>query len=165
MGNCVSDESTQIDESNLTRFVEDIKKLHNNLRKQYKSPPLKYNKELNKLAKAYAKEIISSQKKVIYKPNIYKGTILGESVIMSDLNDPQKILENWKQEGDNYDFSKNKFSKITSHFTQIIWKETTDIGIGFFPEDEKKENEKYCIVILYYPPGNTLGNFSQNVTK
>ena len=100
MGNCDSDESTQVDESSLTRFVEDIKKLHNNLRKQYKSPPLKYNKELNKLAKAYAKEIISSQKKVIYKPNIYKGTILGESVIMSDLNDPQKILENWKQEGD-----------------------------------------------------------------
>ena len=42
----------------------------------------------------------------------------------------------------------------------MIWKSTTDIGFGFWDD---KENNKYYNVILYYPAGNILGEFKQNV--
>ena len=62
----------------------------------------------------------------------------------------------------DYDFEKKKFSKEKGHFTQIIWKETTDIGIGFYYDNI---NRKLCTVVLYYPAGNTFGDFPNNVTN
>ena len=44
----------------------------------------------------------------------------------------------------------------------MVWKETKQIGIGFCYD---KENNNYILAFLYYPPGNTLGDFSKNVTK
>ena len=155
-----------ITDSDMYNFVQNIKNLHDELRKKHNSNSLNYkNTDLNALAKTYAKELIFNKNKVKVKLNIYKGEILGENIIISDSNDLQKILDEWKKEGDNYDFENNKFSKKTSHFTQIIWKETKEVGIGFYPEKNRKENEKYCIVILYYPPGNILGKYKQNVTN
>ena len=166
MGNCDECGSAETNEMNINDFIQRIKNLHDDLRKKYHSQPLNYeNEELNDLAKIYAKELMLNEEKAKYKTNIYKGDILGESVIISDLKDPIKFLNAWQEEGENYDFQNNKFSKNASHFTQIIWKDTKDIGIGFFPDKYKKEIEKYCIVIFYYPPGNILGNFKQNVTN
>ena len=157
--------STIID-FDIYNFVQKIKNLHDELRKKHNSKPLNYkNMELNDLAKTYAKELMLNKKKVKNKPNIYNGEILGENIIISDSKDQKKILDEWKKEGDNYDFENNKFSKDTCHFTQMIWKETKEVGIGFYPENDRKEDEKYCIVILYYPPGNILGKYKQNVTK
>ena len=39
---------------------------------------------------------------------------------------------------------------------------TNEIGIGIAND---VENKKYCVVVLYYPPGNTLGEFPKNVNK
>ena len=143
MGNCDECGSAETNEMNINDFVQRIKNLHDDLRKKYHSQPLNYeNEELNDLAKIYAKELMLNEEKAKYKTNIYKGDILGKSVILSDLKDPLKFLNAWKEESENYDFQNNKFSKNTSHFTQIIWKDTKDIGIGFFPNNDKKENKK-----------------------
>ena len=71
------------------------------------------------------------------------------------------IFGKWEEEAKKYDFTKNKLVKEASHFIQIIWKETKQIGIGFSSDED---NKKYCIVVLFDPPGNTLGEFANNVT-
>ena len=101
MGNCDECCLAETNEMNIHNFVQRIKNLHDNLRKKYHSQPLNYeNEELNDLAKIYAKELMLNEEKVKYKPNIYKGDILGESVIISDLKDPLKFLNAWKEEGE-----------------------------------------------------------------
>ena len=134
--------------------------LHNELRKNYNSPNLKENKNLNKIANKIARDLILNQEKNQIK--IYNGKSFGENVIISESNEPNIIFKNWSDESKNYDFNKNTLDKKALHFTQIIWKETNEIGIAITKDIQ---NNKYCIVVLYYPPGNTLGEFSKNINN
>ena len=54
----------------------------------------------------------------------------------------------------------NNFQKDTNNFTQLIWKSTKFVGFGC-----SNFNGKYCYVALYYPAGNILGEFTDNVFK
>ena len=68
------------------------------------------------------------------------------------------MCNSWYEEKKNYFKNSNKYSKNTSHFTQMIWKSTTDVGFGF-----KKKGDYYYGVAFYYPPGNVLGEYKENV--
>lgn len=50
----------------------------------------------------------------------------------------------------------------TSHFTQMIWKSTTDVGIA---KVRLESSNKYVIVVHYKPAGNTNrpGDYGKNV--
>ena len=171
MGNCLNTNGniTKDDTKNIItvrtivdKFVIEILSLHNELRKTYNLPELKLNDHLTALAENYAEKLMSTHINNSYEPNIYKGVCVGENVVISNSTDTEEIFKNWSDEGMDYDFGKNKFSKKKGHFTQIIWKETTDIGIGFCYD---KMGGKYCTVVLYYPAGNTFGDFPNNVTN
>ena len=66
---------------------------------------------------------------------------------------------------ENVDFEKMKPKdpkKAVGHFTQLVWKATTHMGIGY------ASNEKKCwIVAQYVPGGNVIGmkNYRNNVKK
>lgn len=46
------------------------------------------------------------------------------------------------------------------HFTQIIWKNTTEMGIAMAKRDGT------CVVVAcYHPRGNIVGQFTENVPK
>ena len=144
-------------------FVQKILELHNEERKKYNSPLLEENPKLSNLADDYAEKLISNSTINTIQPLTYEGNYLGENIIFTNTKNPEKIFNKFLEEIKNYNFNEKKFSKNASHYTQIIWKETTKIGIGFH-YNELAEN-KYCTVLLYYPPGNVLGSFGQNVTK
>ena len=135
---------------------------HNNLRKKHNAPELTEDPKLSEIADEYANNLLNNESG---KENIYKGKIFGENVFISENKDIKYVKEmfkKWEDEGNNYDYDKSKYTKDASHFTQIIWKETKQIGIGF---SQDESNKKYYFVFLYYPPGNTLGEFSKNVSK
>ena len=142
-------------------FTKKMLKLHNELRHLYSVPELKENSDLNKLAGNYVQNLIKNDNNS-YSPNIYKDMCLGENVSISKTDSPEEIFEMWSQEGKYYNFNTKKYSRKASHFTQIIWKETTDLGFGFWFDEEKDE---YYTVILYYPPGNSFTDFSSNITN
>ena len=48
------------------------------------------------------------------------------------------------------------------HFTQLVWKPTTHLGVGVYSVRRGYETDT-VIVALYSPPGNRLGTFAQNV--
>ena len=149
-------------EFHLKKFVSDILEFHNKLRKTYNLPELKLNDYLSALAENYAKKLMSTQNYNSFQPNIYNGVCVGENVVISKSNNAENIFKYWSEEGVDYNFEKKHFSKEKSHFTQIIWKETTDIGIGFFNDQINNNN---CTVVLYYPPGNIFGDFEKNVSN
>ena len=137
-------------------------KLHNELRIKHDSPPLNENEELNNMASSYAKSLANNQEKNNCEYNVYKEEILGENIFITDYKKPKDIFKKISNEKYEYDFDKNKYSSSSAHFTQAIWKDTTDIGCGFWADKASKKN---FIVLLYYPAGNVLGNFNKNVNK
>lgn len=52
----------------------------------------------------------------------------------------------------------NLFKKATGHFTQVVWKGSKSFGCGL-----AIGNNKAFGVCNYYPPGNYLGQFENNV--
>ena len=140
-------------------FKSKMISLHNELRRKYNSPDLLEDNNLNIEAKEYADNILLNEPQ---KSNVYANGLYGENIIVIDKKEETTIFNKWADEEKNYDFTKKKYSKDASHFTQIIWKETRNIGIGFSYD---VFNKIYCIVVLYNPPGNTLGEFEMNISK
>ena len=86
---------------------------------------------------------------------------LGENIYIfkgEEPFNPKEICDAWYNEIKNYDKNLNEYQKNTSHFTQMIWKETKEIGFAC-----KKVKRVYYAVALYYPPGNTSGECKENV--
>ena len=75
---------------------------------------------------------------------------------------PQNVADMWYGEIKKYDFSNPGFSSNTGHFTQMVWAETTHIGVGRVV----RGNTTY-VVANYTPPGNVQGreNYERNVRK
>lgn len=42
----------------------------------------------------------------------------------------ERVVKAWYNEISGYDFNAPKFSSETSHFTQLIWATTKELGIG-----------------------------------
>ena len=63
-----------------------------------------------------------------------------------------------------YNFASGGFSSGTGHFTQVVWKESTELGIG---RAETTKGSMKCAYIVgrYKPAGNMMGNFPENVKK
>jgi len=63
-----------------------------------------------------------------------------------------------------YNFNSGGFSGGTGHFTQVVWKGSTELGIG---RAEVQQNGMKCAYIVgrYRPAGNMMGDFAQNVVK
>ena len=131
---------TNADDFNLDAYKSSIIKFHNQIRGKHKSPPIKENEKLNDLASIYAESLVNNQEKRNYELNKYNEEIVGENIIVAESKSSEDAIKKILDEEKNYDFNSNKFSKATGHFTQAIWKDTTDIGCGFWVD---KENKKY----------------------
>lgn len=50
---------------------------------------------------------------------------------------------------------------ITGHFTQMVWRDTKEIGVG----RAKGKSGQVVIVANYKPRGNIFGQFTANVLR
>ena len=153
---------TNAEDVDIDNYTDLMLKLHNELRQNYNLPLLTKNKELNDMASKYAESLVKNNGKFINTSNIYNGQFVGENVIISESKKAEDVFNIITKEKNLYNYEENKFSKKAGHFTQMIWKETTDVGIGFMQD---KENNKYYSVILYYQTINFIIKFKKNVNK
>ena len=152
---------TSVSEINKRYFNNELLKYHNDMRKKHNSPELNLNEKLNQIAKEYAKELINSNK-IIFSPYTYKGEPLGENIYNSEniYIEPKEVFDQWYNEYKKYDFQSKKFQKEACHFTQIIWKNTKEVGFGI-----ENNSSKIYIVALYFPAGNIFEEFTKNIIK
>jgi Cysteine-rich secretory protein family len=86
-------------------------------------------------------------------------------------------VDAWGDESAKYDFSKpTGFSEQTGHFTQLVWKATTDVGCGVAncsadDADDGADGKAvgWFLVCEYWPVGNVEGDhneyFEENVDR
>lgn len=63
-----------------------------------------------------------------------------------------------------YNFNSGGFSAGTGHFTQVVWKGSSELGIGVA---KGKDGGMTCYYTVgrYRPAGNMQGAFPKNVVK
>merc|ERR1712037_806723 len=72
----------------------------------------------------------------------------------------QGAVDSWYSEIKDYTFGKEPSmgGPVTGHFTQVVWKGSTDVGVGV-----AQEGSKVVVVANYSPPGNFGGQYVDNV--
>ncbi|XP_055380291.1 Golgi-associated plant pathogenesis-related protein 1-like [Condylostylus longicornis] len=131
---------------------------HNRLRDIHDCPPLRINNKLSELAQEWAqhlarKNILQYQKNVKYGQNV---------LVLTDTKiNPKSIVQTWYNEIKKYNYDRSDgFSSGCGHFTQMIWKNSREIGIGYV-----QRNSNIFVVVNYDPPGNFIGQYNENVPK
>lgn len=88
----------------------------------------------------------------------HSGGPYGENLALG-CSDVQGCVDMWGNERDLYNFADPGFGHDTGHFTQLVWKNTTDVGCS----------RRLCgatgwyLVCEYFPRGNVMGQFGDEV--
>ena len=77
----------------------------------------------------------------------------------SEVLDGYDLSQLWYDEIKHYSFLKPGFTTQTAHFTQMVWADTLEMGVGMALASDGTS----YYVARYNPPGNRLGYFEENV--
>ena len=158
----------------LTEFRAEALNAHNTERSLYPIDPLTLapeTDELNSGSQQWAQHLLeigklqhsSSQERngagenlfVVYTTQSYTPNAVAKQAVNA-----------WYSEVKNYDYNNPTFSPSTGHFTQVVWKNTTDLGCGYAAGATTINGTAYTayyVVCRYSPAGNILGEFQDNV--
>ena len=156
------EKTNSISNSDFNAFCSEALEYHNKYRKMHHAPPLKLNKELCSIAENYAKTLATELQCLQHSENTYRGEELGENLYGSYGTDAtgQEVSKDWYDEIKKYNFN-GDWQSGCGHFTQMVWKETKEVGFGKWRD---KSGQIY-VVGNYYPAGNFLGCFKENVLR
>ena len=71
----------------------------------------------------------------------------------------KKATDQWYEEIKDFDFANKTFSPNTGHFTQVVWKESIEVGAGIATA---KNGWTFCVA-RYAVAGNLKGAFDNNI--
>uniref|UniRef100_A0A182WIM3 SCP domain-containing protein n=1 Tax=Anopheles minimus TaxID=112268 RepID=A0A182WIM3_9DIPT len=147
-----------------TEFERECLKAHNEYRTRHGVLPLKLSKRLCRYAEEWAK-VIAARGVLVHRSN----SAYGENIFCSwsSSNTPgssmtvsgREPVENWYSEIDIHIFGKEPATLKTGHFTQVVWKDSRELGVGL----ARNRSGQVFVVANYDPPGNYIGSFAKNV--
>lgn len=142
-------------------FEMDCLKAHNEFRSKHGAKSLKLSPKLCKFAEEWAINL-ASRANPIHRSN----SPYGENIFCTWSNSPYGLMvegrepvEHWYGEGESHVFHKEPTTLKTGHFTQVIWKDSRELGVG----QARSKTGQLVVVCNYDPPGNFIGSFSENV--
>ena len=150
--------------TNAELFHDQYFGLHNQYREEHNASKLEWNETLAIAAQEHAEKCIFEHT----ENNPY-----GENLVAGYAN-MSAAMAAWADERDMYNFDDGKFNKETGHFTQMVWKNTTQVGCGrCFCGGGKQETggdgtdkaPGWMVVCEYSPQGNVENQFKDNVVK
>ena len=104
-------------------FASDILKAHNEKRSLFGVQSLKWNDTLASYAQHYADTSFSCDNVQL----VHSNGPYGENLAVG-YDGGFSPVEAWYKEINQYDYSKPGFSEATGHFTQLVWKSTSQVG-------------------------------------
>jgi len=135
---------------------------HNFYRRRHRdTPDLVWDNNLAKGAQEYADYLRDNNK---WEHSKGLSAQLGENLAKSSgyplAGACDRAITSWYNEINEYNFNNPGFSGATGHFTQVVWKSTTKVGVGI-----ATNGQTIWVVGRYSPAGNMNmpGYFAQNV--
>ncbi|KAK5994517.1 Protein PRY2 [Cladobotryum mycophilum] len=142
--------------SNLQTFTSAILNSTNVYRDQHNASSLRWNQTLASFASTY----LSSPSVGDACKFEHSGGPYGENLAIGYPNATASV-EAWGNEREKYNFNDPGFSHETGHFTQLVWKDTTDVGC-----DRKLCGTKgWYLICEYWPRGNVGGRYGEEVDR
>ena len=133
-------------------FKEEILNSHNRYRAEVGVPPLQWSEDLAATAQKWADKLAKTGKLEHSQAgeNLAQGTTKAFTVT--------QLVDMWGDEKKS--FRKGTFPNVSStgnwqdvgHYTQVIWRNTTEVGCGL-----ASSNGKDILVCHYNPAGNFVG--------
>jgi uncharacterized protein YkwD len=128
---------------------------HNRLRARHCAPPLAWSTKLAASAQQWAGTLRAHGCAMQHSGGPHGENLAGGT---AGLLDEAAVVNMWYDESRHYNFKNGGFSMKTGHFTQVVWRTTTQLGcaVARCPGID-------VWVCQYDPPGNVQGAFRENV--
>ena len=126
--------------------------LHNSYRAQHCVPALTWSAELAASAQRWADNCWIAH-------DSHRGHI-GENLAWGGARSASSAVDAWYKEVEDYNYSKPGFVTGIGHFTQMIWRNSKQLGCGVA---KCYLGTVRLWVCRYAPTGNWAGQFAQNV--
>lgn len=140
-------------------FTSAILNSTNAYRAEHNASAVRWNTTLEQFATSYLDDVADEEATGGACLFQHSGGPYGENLALGCSN-ASSCVDLWGDERKEYDFSDPQFTEDTGHFTQLVWKDTTAVGCG----------ARYCnnsggwyLVCEYWPRGNVIGEFAQEV--
>jgi uncharacterized protein YkwD len=135
----------------LSVLARDILAAHNSVRKPLRIAPLSWSNELALKAQDWANNLIKTGK-FYHRQHTAYGENLLEFTGTSANAKPEEVVQEWKAEVIDYDYSSNRCRSVCGHYTQIVWRSTREVGCAV-----ARSARREVWVCEYDPPGNVAG--------
>ena len=141
-------------------FQQSALEAHNRYRQRHHVGKLVLSKDLCNIAQRYA-ETMARTGNFSHSNGKYNGKNMGENLFACyGMKISGKMMtDDWYNEVSQYDFNNPGFVSGTGHFTQVVWKGSREVGFGY----AQARDGYYYGVANYYPAGNYLNEFEDNV--
>jgi uncharacterized protein YkwD len=141
-------------------FIKEAIEAHNKYRQLHGAAKLQHDPQLSLYSQIYA-EKLAELDNLKHSDCLMGDKQIGENIAMQNgaMLSAKQATDLWYNEIQDYNFDNPGFNMSTGHFTQVVWKDTEYMGIGY----AKSNNGTFYVVANYYPPGNVMGYFDQNV--
>ncbi|MEQ8751956.1 MAG: CAP family protein [Coleofasciculus sp. G1-WW12-02] len=157
---------------NLGTFRSTALSKHNTYRNTHHSPSMTLSSSLNSSAQTWANYLAtngvfkhsSSSQRNNAGENLYAVYTTASSIDSATL--ANQTVSRWYNEVSAYNYNNPGFSSQTGHFTQVVWKKSTQLGCGAARGVKTISGTKYnafYVVCHYAPAGNVTGQFAENV--
>lgn len=134
---------------------------HNKYRAMHGVPPLQWSDEIARDAERYAQKLAKQHTLRHSDRQERDGT--GENLAMfTGKFDTagEEATEMWYGEIEDYNFKRGGWQSGTGHFTQVVWKESKELGIG---RAQTADGRQTYVVGRYRPAGNVTNRVAENV--
>jgi uncharacterized protein YkwD len=134
---------------------------HNRWRSQVGVPDLSWSAALANSAQAWANHLKSTNCALEhsagsnYGENLYTASAALWSNKKREIQKitAEDVVDRWASEIENYNHADNSCEGVCGHYTQVVWKDTQQVGCGMAICASKDQ----VWVCHYYPPGNYVG--------
>jgi uncharacterized protein YkwD len=112
-------------------------------------PPVTWSNEVASTAQEWAEHLRDTRKCGL----LHSDTRYGENLAAGKKVDAARAVRMWAGEIDKYTYSpKYEFDTRSGHYTQLVWRKTTQIGCGL-----ARCGRNAVVVCRYSPAGNYIG--------
>jgi len=144
-----------------TQFQTLALKCHNEYRVRHRVAPLKLDTKLCEVAQEYADFLANTNQfehsgDSVYGENLYWGWSSESAWVL----EAEEVVTSWYNERRGYDYLSEPRDTESGHFTQVVWAETSKLGVGLA---KSPTTGRFLAVMKYDPSGNYIGQYLKNV--